>query len=252
MYTAKHAMLLRHKVHGAQAYVFYIDVRAGGKNYEQFVRRAIEQDGAVYLRGRVSKIYNKGDKLVVKGADTLSGAQVEIETDMVVLATAIKARSGSEDLAQKLKVTYDEFNFFSEAHPKLRPVETNTAGVYLAGACQSPKDIPDSVSQASATAGKVLGLFASENLKREPLVAQVNENKCVACWYCVNSCPFGAAEKKEIRDRRGQLVKTVANINKAVCQGCGLCVSNCRPKAIELSGFTDQQLAAQVDALSWR
>ena len=141
MYTAKHAILYKHKIHDGQAYVFYMDIRAGGKNYDEFTRRAIEEEGAKYIRGRVSRIYERDGKLIVVGADTLMNARpVVIEADMVVLATAGVASPGSEELAQKLHVAYDQYKFFTEAHPKLRPVETNTAGIFLAGACQSIKD----------------------------------------------------------------------------------------------------------------
>ena len=161
MYTAKHAMLYKHKVHGGKAYVFYMDIRAGGKRYEEFVRRAIEEDEVNYVRGRVSRIYERDGKLIVKGVDTLLNARpVEIEADMVVLATAMVAQHDAEELAQKLKVSYDADHFLSEAHPKLRPVEMNTAGIFVAGACQAPKDIPETVAQASGAASKVAGLFS--------------------------------------------------------------------------------------------
>ena len=160
MYTAKHAMLYQHKVHGGESYVFYMDIRAGGKNYEEFVRRAIEEDHVNYVRGRVARIYEKEGKLIVKGVDTLLGATpVEIEADMVVLATAGVSNQGSEELAQKLHISYDPYKFFAEAHPKLRPVETNTAGIFVAGACQAPKDIPETVATASGAAAKVDALF---------------------------------------------------------------------------------------------
>ncbi len=172
MYTAKHAMLYAHKVHGGRAVVFYMDIRSAGKGYDEFVRRAIEKDGAEYVRGRVSNIYRRADgKLIVRGADTLAGTPVTIEADMVVLADAVCRAPDAQKLAQMLGVAYDADGFYSEAHPKLRPVETAVAGVYLAGACQAPKDIPESVAQASAAAAKVLGLFARPKLEREPIVA---------------------------------------------------------------------------------
>ncbi len=135
MYTAKHTMLYKHKVHDGQAHVFYMDIRSGGKGYDEFVRRAIEQDGANYYRGRVSKITEENGKLIVRGADTLAGMPLTIEADLVVLAAAMRPAPGVEELAQKLNVGYDEYGFLMESHPKLRPVETNTAGVYIAGAC---------------------------------------------------------------------------------------------------------------------
>ncbi len=173
MYTAKHTMLYKHKVHDGRAVVFYMDIRAAGKGYDEFSRRAIEEDGAEYIRGRVSRIFRDGDKVKVWGYDTLADRQVVIDADMVVLATAVRPQPGIGELAQKLSVSYDQDGFFNEAHPKLRPVETNTAGVFLAGACQAPRDIPESVAMAGATAAKVLGLFSADELERDPSVALV-------------------------------------------------------------------------------
>ena len=256
MYTAKHAMLYKHKVHHGKAYVFYMDIRAGGKMYEEFVRRAIEEDGVNYVRGRVSRIYEEDGKLVVKGADTLLGARpIEIKADMVVLATAVVASPGAEHLAQKIKVGYDRYCFLSESHPKLRPVETNTAGIMVAGACQAPKDIPESVAQASAAAAKVCGLFAQDELSREPVVAVVNRcappvySTCVGCFLCEQACPYQAIEREEIKTRDGRLIKTVAKVNAGVCQGCGTCVALCRSKSIDLQGFTNEQVYAELLAL---
>jgi heterodisulfide reductase subunit A len=249
MYVAKHTMLYKHKVHDGQAYVFYIDIRSGGKNYEEFVRRAVEEDGAIYMRGRVSRIFERNGKLVVRGADTISGTSVEIDADLVVLATAMTAQPGIEKLAQKLGVSYDQYKVLSEAHPKLRPVETNTAGIFLAGACQAPKDIPEAVAQGGAAASKVLGLFSAEELSREPIVATVDEESCVGCFYCQMVCPYGAIEVKEIRDRMGNLVRTVASVNQGVCQGCGVCAAICRSNSIDLQGFLDEQVYAEINAL---
>ncbi len=249
MYTAKHTMLYHHKVHGGQAYVFFMDARTPGKNYDEFWRRAVEEEEAVYIRGMVSRLYQKGDKVVVMGSDVLVGVQVEIEADLVVLATAVQARSGADTLAQKLGISYDKYNFYSEAHAKLKPVECATAGIYLAGACQGPKDIPDTVSQASAAAAKVMTLFARDQLEREPIVARVNERNCVACFYCKKVCPYGAVEEKEIRDRQGNLIRVVAYVNPGVCGGCGTCQATCPSKSVELDGYTDEQVIAMIDAL---
>jgi heterodisulfide reductase subunit A len=256
MYTAKHAMLYKHKVPDGDAYVFYMDIRAGGKGYDEFVRRAIEEDHVNYIRGRVSRIYERNGKLIVCGADTLLGAEpVEIEADMVVLATAGIANQGAEELAQSLHISYDHHQFFAEAHPKLRPVETNTAGIFLAGACQSPKDIPDSVSQASAAASKVSTLFSQKELTREPVVAVINRtappvySTCVGCFMCQSACPFNAIEREEIRTRDGKVIKTVARVNPGLCQGCGTCVALCRSKSIDLQGFSNEQVYAEVTEL---
>jgi heterodisulfide reductase subunit A2 len=256
MYTAKHAMLYQHKVHGGKSYVFYMDIRAGGKNYEEFVRRAIEEDEVNYIRGRVSRIYEKNGMLIVKGADTLLGAMpVDIEADMVVLASAGVANEGSEELAQKLHTSYDPYHFFSEAHPKLKPVETNTAGIFLAGACQAPKDIPESVAMASGAAVKVASLFSQDELTREPLIAVVNRqappvySSCVGCFLCVSACPYQAIEKEEIKNRGGEVLKRVAKVNPGLCQGCGTCVAFCRTKSIDIQGYTHEQMYSEVMAL---
>jgi heterodisulfide reductase subunit A len=250
MYTAKHAILYKHKVHDGQAFVFYMDIRSGGKNYEQFVRRAIKGQMATYLRGRVAKVFQRHGKLVVRGADTLSGGQVEIVADMVVLAPALVPSRGVRELAQKLRIGYDQYGWLSEAHPKLRPVETNTAGIFLAGTCHSPQDIPDSVAQASAAASKALGLVSHTKLTREPTVAQVDERSCNGCFDCEPVCAYRAIGPKELRDRRGSLLAVVASVNQALCQGCGACAVTCRSKSIEVQGYRDDQLYAAINAIT--
>lgn len=249
MYVAKHAMLYKHKVHDGQPYVFYMDIRAGGKNYEEFVRRAVEEDGVLYIRGRVSKIYKDGDQLVVVGADTLSDSQIQIRADLVVLATAMVPHKNAYEFAQRIGIACGSEGFYSEAHPKLRPVETMTAGIYLAGACQAPKDIPDAVAQASAAASKVQLLFSSDELEREPIVAEVNEITCVHCRNCIRVCPYSAIDDKEIRDRHGNLIRMVAEVNEGMCMGCGTCVAACPSKSVQLAGFNDEQVFAEILAL---
>jgi heterodisulfide reductase subunit A len=249
MYTAKHAMLYKHKVHDGEAYVFYMDIRSGGKMYEEFVRRAIEEDDVKYIRGRVSRIYQDGGKYIVKGEDTIAGVPVEIDADLVVLATAMVPHDESKKLAQTIGTPYDGYGFFSEAHPKLRPVESTTGGVFLAGACQSPRDIPESVAMASAAASKAMVLFGSDFLEREPTVAKVNEKICAGCFYCQKVCAYSAIEQKEIRDRQGNLIKTVAYVNTGLCQGCGTCNATCPSKSIELIGYNDEEIYAEIAAL---
>jgi heterodisulfide reductase subunit A len=242
MYTAKHARLYKHRVHDGQAYVFYMDIRAGGKKYEEFVKQAMTEEGAVYLRGRVSKIYPRGKKLIVRGTDTLSGTQVEIPADLVVLACAIVAAPGVEELARKLRIGYDQDKFFSEAHVKLRPVETNTAGIFLAGACQAPKDIPDTVAQAGCAAAKVLNLFANEYLSSEPVVASLDEEICSGCGLCIPACAYDARKMDE--------KKGVAIVEEVLCQGCGACASACPSGACELKNFRTEQIVSMVDAIT--
>lgn len=251
MYTAKHATLVREKIKDSQAIIFYMDVRTAGKGYEEFYQRATDQYGVQYVRGRVSKIYQKGGKLMVKGEDTLLGRQVEVEADMVVLASAMVAREDAGDLARTVGFSYDQHNFFTEAHPKLRPVETHTAGVFLAGACQGPKDIPDAVSQASAAAVKVCGLLSKDVMPTEPIVSAVNEAICSGCGLCIPICPYKAIELKSISERaHGRVIsRDVAAVNTGLCQGCGACTVACRSSALNLKGFTNEQILAEVDAL---
>lgn len=249
MYTAKHAMLYKHKVHDGEAYVFYMDIRSGGKGYDEFVRRAIEEDHVKYIRGRVSRIYEQNGKYIVKGEDTLSSMPVTIDADMVVLATAMVAQPNAAKLAQTIGISYDKYGFYNEVHPKLRPVEVSTAGVFLAGACQSPKDIPESVAMASAAASKSLVLFGADFLEREPTIARVNNSICAGCFYCQKVCAYNAIEKKEIRDRQGNLIKNVAYVNSGLCQGCGTCNAVCPSKSVELIGFNDEQIYAEINAL---
>lgn len=249
MYTAKHALLLKEHNKDAQAYVFYIDIRAAGKNYEEFVKRVQDEYGAVYLRGRVSRIFEKGGKLVVRGADTLSGAQIEIKADLVVLATGLIAQNDAAKLAQMLHIPYDQNNLFTEAHPKLAPVETITSGVFLTGACQSPKDIPDTVATASAASVKALGLLIQDKLEREPLIAKVDKNLCSGCKACIEACPFNAIELKEIEDRAAKIRRNVAEVIEGVCTGCGNCTAVCRMSAIDLEGFTNRQIMEEINAI---
>jgi heterodisulfide reductase subunit A len=169
MYLAKMAMLYKHAVPDGQAYVFYMDVRSTGKGYEEFVQRAVEEDRVLYLRGRVSRVFREVDKLKVWGVDTLSGKRVEIACDLVVLGMAMVPSPAGKELAQKLGIATNGYGFITEAHPKLRPQETLVPGIYVAGTAQGPKDIPDSVAQASAAASKVLTLFSSS----EPVLEKV-------------------------------------------------------------------------------
>jgi heterodisulfide reductase subunit A2 len=241
MYTAKHAMLYKHHVPDGQAYIFYIDIRSGGKNYEEFVQRAVEEDGVVYLRGKVSKVFQEGDKLKVWGVDTLTGKKVEIDADMVVLAMAMRPSRGADEVAKKLKIPLDKDGFLAEAHPKLRPVESVTAGMYLAGAAQAPKDIPEAVAQASGAASKVLALFSSDTLSHNPIIAVVDKDLCSGCKLCINMCPYGARVYNA--DQR------VVEVNDVLCEGCGCCIVACPSGASQQANFTDEQIHSMVDTI---
>ncbi len=170
MYLVKMALLYKHVVHDGQAFIFYIDIRTTGKGYEEFVQRAVEEHGVLYLRGKVSKIFRDGDKIKVWGSDTLSGKRIEMAVDLVVLGMAMLPSEGAKELAAKLGIATDEHGFMVELHPKLHPLESTIPGIYLAGCCQGPKDIQDSVAQGGGAASKVLALFAQDELILEEAV----------------------------------------------------------------------------------
>ncbi|MBQ5648710.1 MAG: CoB--CoM heterodisulfide reductase iron-sulfur subunit A family protein, partial [Clostridia bacterium] len=252
MYTAKHAMLTRDKYPDTDVYVFYIDVRTPGKNFDEFYRRAVEEYGVKYVKGMVGKVTPEGDKLKVQASDLLNNKQLHIDADLVVLAAAIEPDKSARPLATMLTASMDTNDFFTEAHPKLRPVESPTAGVFLSGACQGPKDIPETVSQAGAAAAKVIGLLAKDKLTGNPCVAHSNELMCNGCSSCERVCPYGAISyiDKEFRmPDRTTKVRRVASVNPAVCQGCGACTVACPSGAMDLNGFANSQIMAEVDAI---
>ena len=253
MYTAKHAILTRDHYPDTDCYVFYIDVRTPGKNFDEFYRRAVEQYGVHYIKGMVGKVTPQGDgTLDVQGSDLIMDKQVHIKADMVVLAASIEADKTARPLATMLTASMDTNDFFTEAHPKLRPVESPTAGVYLSGCCQGPKDIPETVAQASAAAAKVIGLLVKDKLRNNPCVAESNEEMCNGCSQCENVCPYGAITyiEKDFRGpNRTTITRRVAQVNPAVCQGCGACTVTCPSGAMDLKGFTNKEIMAEVDAI---
>ena len=242
MYTGKQAMLYKHKVHDGQAYIFYMDIRAGGKGYEEFIQRGIEETNTVYLRGRVSRLYKSDGKVMVSGVDTLSGKAIEIPADMVVLATAVVPNAGAAEIAERLNLPLSDSGFFAEAHVKLRPVETQTRGIFLCGCGQAPKDIPDAVAQAGCAASKALGLLSSKKLATEAQIAMVNEELCAACGMCVTACPYDARTLDEERN--------VAEVDENLCEGCGACVAACLNKACELKNLTSRQIGTMLGELA--
>ena len=252
MYTAKHAMLIREKYPDTEVHVFYIDVRTPGKNYDEFFRRAVEQYGVDYIKGMVGKVYNENGKLMVQGSNLIDNEQVTIESDLVVLAAAIEPEPSVRKVATLLTASIDTNNFLTESHAKLRPVESPTAGVYLAGVCQGPKDIPETVSQASACAAKVIGLLVKDKLKTNPCVATPDEMMCNGCSQCANVCAYGAITyvDKEFRLGGGKTeTRRVASVNPAVCQGCGACTVTCPSGAMDLKGFSSKQIMSEVEAI---
>ncbi len=252
MYTAKHAMHTRDKYPETEVYVFYIDVRTPGKNFDEFYRRAVEEYGVHYIKGMVGKVVPEGDKLKVQASDLLDNKQLHIDADLVVLAAAIEPDKSARPLATMLTASMDTNDFFTEAHPKLRPVESPTAGVFLSGTCQGPKDIPETVSQAGAAASKVIGLLAKDKLTGNPCVANSDEMMCNGCSSCQRVCPYGAISyiDKEFRmPDRTTKIRRVASVNPAVCQGCGACTVACPSGAMDLKGFANEQIMAEVDAI---
>ena len=252
MYTAKHAMLIRDKYPDTDVYVFYIDVRTPGKNFDEFYRRAVEEYGVHYIKGMVGKVSPEGKVLKVQASDLIDGKQLHIDADLVVLAAAIEPDKSARPLATMLTASMDTNDFFTEAHPKLRPVESPTAGVFLSGACQGPKDIPETVSQAGAAASKVIGLLCKDKLVGNPCIAHSDEMMCNGCSTCEKVCPYGAITyvDKEFRmPDRTTKVRRVASVNEAVCQGCGACTVACMSGAMDLRGFTSKQIMAEVDAI---
>ena len=240
MYTLKHAKLYKHKVHDGQPYIFYIDIRAGGKRYEEFVQQAVSEEGVLYIRGKVARIYREDGKMIVFGFDTLTGKKIEVEADLVVLAMGVIPSEGTPDLVRTLKLNTDQAGFMTEAHPKLRPVESLQAGFYLAGAVQGPKDIPDCVSQASGTAAKTMALLSSDKIYHSPVIAAVNPDLCCGCGICVATCPYGARALDE---------DNIATVNDILCEGCGACISACPSGASQQRNLTDDQITNMIKVI---
>lgn len=252
MYTAKHAMLIRDKYPDVNVTVFYIDVRTPGKNFDEFYRRAVEEYHVNYIKGQVGKVEPKADgSLMVHGVDLIDNRQIKMEADMVVLAAAIEPNPDARKIASMLTASIDTNDFITEAHAKLRPVESPTAGIFLSGVAQGPKDIPETVSQAGAAAVKAIGLLAKDKLLTNPCTALPDPVACNGCSQCANVCPYGAISY-ENKDVMGQAVREnrrVAVVNSALCQGCGACTVVCPSGAMDLQGFSNRQILAEVDAI---
>ena len=253
MYNAKHAMYIREKYPNVDVTVFYIDVRTPGKGFDEFHRRAVEEYGVHYIRGQVGKVLTQEDgKLLVFASDLNSGKHLMLDADLVVLAPAVVPSASARKVATMVTASIDTNDFYVEAHPKLRPVESPTAGIFLSGMCQGPKDIPETVSQAGAAAAKVIGLLAKDKLMTNPCTAGCNEKICSGCKTCANVCPYGAItyETKTVINLAGvREERTVASVNQALCQGCGACTVACPSLAMDLKGFSNKQILAEVDAL---
>ena len=244
MYALKHAHLLKEKLPGVEVFEFYIDMRCFGEGYEEFYKR-LSEEGVNFIRGKVSKVVEDPEtkKLVVFAADTLSGKVFRVPVDMVILCPAMEPKADAEEVARLFSIGRKADGFFLERHPKLDPVATPTDGILVAGCCQSPKDIPDTVAQASAAAARVLSLIGQGKVILEPTVAWVNEEICSGCRTCESLCSFGAVKVVEKDGRR------VAEVNEALCKGCGACGAACPSGAMSLRHFKDDQLMAELEAL---
>jgi heterodisulfide reductase subunit A len=219
-----------------------MDIRAFGKGYEEFYER-VQEEGVYFVRGRGAEVVVLNDgKLRVKAEDTNLGIPVAIDVDMVVLATAMEPQRDADRVASLFGLSRSADGFFQEAHPKLRPFHTNTDGVFLAGACQSPKDVPDTVAHANAAAAEALVILDRGEVTISPTTAQVIEERCVGCGDCVLVCPYSAIS----------LVNGTSQVNSALCKGCGTCAATCPSGAIEAMHFTDQQIVAEIEGvLAW-
>jgi heterodisulfide reductase subunit A len=241
MVTAKQALLARQRFPKAEVNVFYMDVRAFGKGFEEFYDKA-RSEGVLYRRGNPSEIIRRGDRVVVRAEDTLLGELVEVEADLVVLAVGMTPRPDTEAIAGLIKLPRSADGFLLEAHPKLRPVDTAVAGVFLAGCCQGPKDIADSITQARAASAAAMTLLMRGRVTVEAATSFIDEDLCAGCGQCVSVCSFSALSLHPVRG--------VMTVNPVLCQGCGSCSVACPSGAIDVHHFTLEQFMAQIEALS--
>lgn len=239
MYSSKHALLFHELFPDAEISNFYIDIRAGGKNYEQFIKRVQEDTEANYIRGKISRIFEEEGKVKLFGVDTLMGERIEESFDMAVLALSVTPSNGIKDLASELGIQSDKYGFIKEEHPKLRPVESPTSGIFISGLAHGPKDIQTTVAQASGAASKALELLSHEEISHSPTIAHVDRDMCSGCRLCMSACPYGAIS----------LVNEKAEIEDVVCEGCGTCVSICPSDAIDLANMKDEQIENMIKAI---
>jgi heterodisulfide reductase subunit A len=229
-------------------YNFYIDIRTPGKTYDEFYRRILDE-GIHFIRGKVAEVTDvprfpgEEGKLIIQVEDTLAGRQLRVPVDMVILSAAMQPRADAKEVAKKFGISCSANGWFIERHPKLDPVATMTEGIFIAGVCQGPKDIPASVAQGAAAAARVLSLIGKKQVVLEPVRASINQEQCSGCRICNNLCPFNAITF--IEDR------AVSEINPALCQGCGTCVAACPSGAITGAHFTNQQIMAQIEGILW-
>ncbi|MFX0188144.1 MAG: 4Fe-4S binding protein [Candidatus Hodarchaeota archaeon] len=239
MYAVKQARQYKEKHPKADIHIFYMDVRAFGKGYEEFYESAGKNYGIKFIRGRLAEVYEDDEhNVIVRGEDTLLQRQVEIKADLLVLSIGLEPRCDAEDVARLFNVQRSEDGFFMEAHPKLRPVDTLTDGVFVAGTVQGPKDIPDTVAQAKGAASGAAALMAQGEVEIEPYYSYVLSHLCSGCKSCLSLCAFNAITFNEY--------ERIAEINEILCKGCGTCVSACPNKAIVQNQFGDSQILPMI------
>jgi heterodisulfide reductase subunit A2 len=245
MQSLKFAHVVRERT-GADVYEFYIDMRTPGKGYDEFYQRNLEE-GVKFIRGRVAEVTDAArlpgeeNKLIVQAEDTLIGKQRRIPVDMVILSTALEPQKDAKEIGKIFGISCSTDGWFIERHVKLDPVTTMTDGILVAGCAVGPKDIPTSVAQGSAAAARVISYIQQKEMMLEPYRATVDQDKCSGCRICNNLCPFNAISFHEDR--------MVSEVNQALCQGCGTCIAACPAGAISGTGFSDQQLMAQIEGL---
>jgi len=245
MSALKHVYLLKEKLgNDIEINICYTDIRSFGKGYEEFYRN-IRGMNTNFFRGRPSEVRDMKDHLLIDVFDTTTNKLFEINTDLVVLVPALVPRIDADELARTLRISQSSDGFLLEAHPKLRPVDTFTGGVFIAGCCQAPKDIQDSIAQASGAAARAANIISKKELESEPLIAVVDEDLCSGCGTCISICPYNAIEKVEGKDGKMQ-----AKVNEALCMGCGACVACCPSGAIQQKGFKDKQMIPMIDETS--
>jgi len=243
MYALKYSHLIKEKTN-AEVYQMYMDMRCFGKGYEEFYER-LSDEGVIFIRGKVGEVTartiteDEKGKLVVVCEDTLLGAMIRVPVDMVILCTALEARSDAEEVARLFNISRSADGFFLERHPKLDPVATMNDGVFVGGCCQSPKDIPDTVAQASAAAARVLAMISKGKVEIEAAIAAIDEELCSGCRICELLCAYKAISYDE--------EKEICQINEALCKGCGVCVAACPSGAIAGRHFTTEQIMAEIE-----
>jgi heterodisulfide reductase subunit A len=245
MYALKYSHLIREKIN-AEVYQMYIDMRCFGKGYEEFYKR-ISDEGANFIRGKVAQVTDRAvseeekGKLILVSEDTLLGKLIRVPVDMVILCPAMEPQLDVENVSRIFNINRSADGFFMERHPKLDPVATTTDGVFVVGCCQGPKDIPDTVAQASAAASRVLAMISKGKTEIEAATAVIDERNCSGCQFCKLICPYSAISFDE--------EKEVCRVNEVLCKGCGTCVSACPSDVISLNHFTNEQILAQMEGL---